>query len=337
MKRDELDAIKELANVKIEEILEALSIEYVSRYNYITAPCPIHGGDRKDAWNWRNEKGDWKCFSRGCHDSLGSDIFGLVRGVQNCNFWEAVNFVKTFIDLDLSPKEIQDLKDKRENRAFVQSTLRKEEALRVFDPSCLDKLTYHDYLEKRGYPRWLVSKYRIGACLESGRYMSNRVVIPVLNVNNDIVGFTGRTLDTNWQDRSIPKWKHSSGSWVSHNLFNINNAASHIKETGTVVLCEGPLDVLRLEEAGVRNSVAILGKTFYDSQMSILVELNTFTIIDALDNDKAGRIGGKALQKAGKILFDVVRAHIPEHRKDVGEMSIEEIRNEFKKMVCTVS
>jgi len=159
--------------------------------------------------------------------------------------------------------------------------------------------------------------------------MSNRIVIPVIDIQNQIVGFTGRTLDVDWASKNIPKWKHSKGSWVSHNLFNINFAAPFIEESNTAILCEGPLDVLRLEEAGIYNGVAILGKKFYPAQMTILASSGATSLLDALDNDTAGKVGSRAVVKTASCMFDVNKIKIPDGRKDIGEMSIEEIREAF--------
>lgn len=320
MNRDKLDTLKELAILHIEDILDALGVEYTERYNYLTMPCPVHGGDRTDGFSFLLEKGIWQCWSRGCDRKYGADIIGLVRGIRKCSFKQATSFISRFVNLSLSPEEIQKLKDDKLNKEFIAAQNKKRELSRTYPASCLERLRYHGYLETRGYPRWLVEKYQIGACLEPYRYMSNRIVVPVINVDGEIVGFTGRTLDPEWETKGIAKWKHSRGSWVSHNLFNINNAAPYIKKSGYAILCEGPLDVLRLEEAGVHNAVAILGKKFYQAQMTILVGVGATNILDALDNDAAGKVGSNGVMKTAKCLFDVERVKIPDGYKDIGEM-----------------
>lgn len=333
MDRDKLNAIKEMANLKIEEIFDTLGINYRERYNYIVAPCPIHGGDRPDAFSFHLDRGIWKCFSRECEADYGSDIVGLIRGVKKCSFTEAVKFLDKFVNTQLPPEEIQRLKDQRQNKDFIVATKRKVQQSKIYSRDCLTRLKQHMYLETRGYPRWLIEKYHIGACLEPRRYMSNRIVIPVCNKKGEIVGFTGRTLDPDWEGKKIPKWKHSLGSWVSHNLFNIHCAAPFIEEGGVAIICEGPLDVLRFEQAGVRNSVAILGKKFYPAQMSILASCGATRLLDALDNDAAGKVGSMGMAKTARCLFDVERVKIPDGRKDIGEMAVEEIRSRFDEFV----
>lgn len=333
MNRDKLDAIKEMANLKIEDILDTLGINYRERYNYVVASCPVHDGNRADAFSWHLDRGIWKCFSRECEAEYGADIIGLIRGVRRCSFSDAVSFLKKFVNTSLDANEIQKLKDQRENRDFIQATRRKQQRTQVYSRDCLTRLKQHTYLETRGYPRWLIEKYHIGACLERGKYMSNRIVIPCINREGEIVGFTGRTLNSDWKDLKIPKWKHSLGGWVSHNLFNINFAAEHIERTGVAIVCEGPLDVLRLEQAGVHNGVAILGKKFYPGQMSILVSVGATQLLDALDNDAAGKVGSLGIAKTATCLFDIKKIQIPDGRKDVGELSVDEIKEIFNESV----
>ena len=329
MNRNKLNALKDLANLRIEDILDALGVEYRERYNYLVGCCPVHGGDRRDAFSYLLERGIWQCFSRGCDKVYGADVVGLVRGIKQCTFRQSTDFLEGFVNLSLSSEEIQKLRDERENREFIQAQQRKKQQKIVYPKSCLEKLRYHNYLETRGYPRWLIEKYHIGACLEPNRYMSNRIVVPVINPDGEIVGFTGRTLDPDWANKNIPKWKHSKGSWVSHNLFNIHSAAPYIKKYGIVILCEGPLDVLRLEEAGIHCGVAILGKKFYQGQMAMLIAIGATSILDALDNDAAGKVGSQGILKTAKCLFDIERVKLPESRKDIGEMEIKETRSVF--------
>ena len=53
--------------------------------------------------------------------------------------------ILTFLlDISLSPEQMQKLKDERENREFIAHAKRKANRDRVYDPSILKKLTYHE-------------------------------------------------------------------------------------------------------------------------------------------------------------------------------------------------
>lgn len=333
MNKDTIDALKEKACLQIEFILDSFGVEYKERYDRIVAPCPVHGGDRADAFSWHVNKCMWRCFSRGCEEKTGADVIGLIRALKDCTFKEAVDHLYKLIGGNLSSEEIKALRDKRANRDFIEQANKRVEHSKIYPSDSPKRLVPHDYLESRGYPDWLLKKYQIGACLTPGQYMTNRIVIPVTNMKGEIVGFTGRTLDENWQDKKIPKWKHSYGSWVSCNLFNIQYAAPFVEEHGVAILCEGPLDVLRFEQAGVRNSVAILGKKFYPDQMNILAAAGATKILDALDTDVAGQSGSKNILKTASYLFEIERAKIHEGKKDIGDSPVLWISEEYSKYV----
>jgi DNA primase len=313
--RKELVAIKEYANEKIERILDALNVDYEERYKYIVAPCPIHGGDRQDAFSWHMEYGMFQCFSKGCHEKYGKDVFGLVRGVRECSFPEAVNFVKALVDAHMV--DVNEIYQHKENKTFVAREVKKTP--KVYPESMLDRLSYNDYLETRDYPKELVLKYQAGVpSIKYGR-MSNRIVFPIRNIDGGIVGFTGRTLRKDWHDLKIGKWEHSAGFDKEHNLFNIDRAKDAISKSGVAIICEGPLDVLRLEQAGIHNGVAIFGRKLHNGQISLLIQAGANKIVVALDGDAAGRSGAESALITAKNFFSVSAVDLGDG--DVGDLA----------------
>lgn len=325
---DDINAIKELANYHIHELFEILDITCKSKQDYLNGPCPVHNGDRKDAWSWHLDRGIWKCFSRGCDQEFGADIFGLVQGINKCSFIQAKEFVKRHLNSDLSKVEVKKLRDSKSNREFVNQVKRSKDVKKIYNKSCLDKLKYHNYLESRGYSRNIVEKYNIGVSDCRNKYMSNRIIFPIQNIKGEIIGFTGRTLLDNWEDLGIPKWKHTKGYISGRNLFNIWFAQDSIRETGEAIIVEGPLDVLRLEEAGVHNSVALLGKELHKRHITLLISVSALKLKIALDADEAGRSGGKRAAKMAKSFFDVEIINLPEG-SDAGDLSLDEAREVF--------
>lgn len=320
MNRKQLDTLKVVASENIYKILDALGVDYIDRYQYIIAPCPIHNGDREDAWSWHLDREMWQCFSRGCHDEYGKDIIGFVRGVLKCRFPAAVKFIKDVIgDVDVSSNT-------HENRKFVKSAKKKKKI--IYSEESLNSLTYHSYLEKeRGYPKWLIEDYHIGVTGSRYKQMSNRVIIPVRNLNGELVGFTGRTLYKDWKERKIGKWVHSKGFDKADNLFNIDKARNYIEESGTAIITEGPLDVLRLEQYGIKNSVAVFGRKLHNKQISILLSCMANTLILAFDGDTAGKTGAEDAFSVAKSYFKIVNVELRDG--DVGDLSLESAKEIF--------
>lgn len=326
----EIAALKELANARILDMLDELGISYKERYNYVNACCPVHNGDRKDAWSWQIDIGIWRCFSHGCEDSYGNDIFGLIRGVRECGFKEALDFVKGFVGGNLTADKVKELKDIRDNRAFVYST-KKKIPQKVYPDDCLSRLEYHQYLEKRGFTRDIVEKYHIGIGKQNHGYMVDRIIFPIRNIEGQIVAFTGRTLHEDWKEHGIPKWKHSEDFKVHADkmLYNIDMAKHKIQETGIAILVEGPIDALKIIEAGIENVVAVLGKTLYNGQITELYKAGATKLIVAFDNDNPGKTGAEKAVKLAAPFFDVVNVEIESGKKDYGEMTAVEIMEFF--------
>lgn len=324
MEKKKLDALRSVANRKIQKIAEALGIDFTHRYQYIHAPCPVHRGNRQDAWSWHLDLGVWQCFSRGCHSEFGKDVFGLVKGVLDVKFPQAVDFVYKVCSVD-GKIDLDALAAEADNKEFVKR-IKKREPI-YYGEDTLNRLIYHEYLEGRGFPRDLIESYHIGITREQYKEMSNRVIFPVRDINGAIVGFTGRTLFQDWKQRKISKWHHSKGFASKENLFNIDRALTHIKETGQAIICEGPIDVLRLEQAGIHNGVAIFGRELHNEQIGLLLKAGVQRLVLALDSDNAGSTGTENAIGAAKSFFSIEVVDIP--KKDVGELTVDEVREKF--------
>ncbi len=317
MQRNEIDSLRYAANSRILQVLDTLDIKYNERYNYVNTYCAVHGGDNGSAWSWLVDTGRWKCFTHNCEDEWGSDIFGLIRGIHSCDFYTSINKLREILDIKpgyIVPNEILS------NSEFVRS-VREEE--KIYPEDCLSKLHYHDYLESRNYPRELISSYHIGVSRERWKPMSNRIIFPIRNLDGCIVGFSGRTIFANYKGMGIPKWYHSKGLRKDEHLFNIDRAAKYIGETGIAILVEGPLDVLRLEQAGIKNSVALMGISMSNKQVGLLIQCGARKLLIALDNDNAGKTGAINVAERTKSFFATEHVIIPDGYKDIGELSVE--------------
>ncbi len=320
MLKTKIEALKIIANSEIHKVLSALQIEFSENYNYYNSSCPIHLGDNNKAWSFHGERGVWKCFTHNCDRQWGSDIYGLVRGVKECSFFEAVKWLEKLFEgrsLEISQEELN-------NRKFLAEQKREREK-RIYPEESVKKLNYHNYLESRGYPRSLIESYHIGMSANKYKEMSNRVIFPIRDIDGNIIGFSGRTVTKDFKERGIPKWYHSRGLDKSSTLFNIDRAKGFITETKTAIIVEGPLDVLRLEQAGIHNGVALMGITMSNRQLGLLIESGATHLIIALDNDRAGQSGSKTIAETAKLFFSISYAILP-HGKDIGDLNVAEVK-----------
>ena len=124
---------------------------------------------------------------------------------------------------------------------------------------------------------------------QSGGYYDtfrNRLIFPIRDVYNRIVGFAGRDLTG---DENVPKYINSPRSPIfdkSRILYGLDAAFDNIEAKGKATIVEGYLDVITAHQAGFTNVVATMGTAFTAHQLAALGQAE---ITLALDSDKAGQ------------------------------------------------
>ena len=111
----------------------------------------------------------------------------------------------------------------------------------------------------------------------------NRVIFPIMDVNNRVIGFGGRVMGD-----GKPKYLNSPETAVfdkSRNLYGLNVARTARKKS--MLVCEGYMDVISMHQAGFKNSVASLG-TALTTQHASLLKRYTDEVILTYDSDGAG-------------------------------------------------
>ena len=182
-----------------------------------------------------------------------------------------------------------------------------------------------NYYLRRGFSEEVLNEFDIGVCLDAGKPMSNRVVVPVYDEEHGVlVGCVGRSMIEN----SNMKWKNSKGFSKSIWLYALNKSKDFIKSCGTAILVEGQGDVWRLWESGIKNTVGMFGANLSDVQIHLLKELNISNLVVLTDSDGAGQNAKEKIRKKCSNLFNIIDVDIPFN--DVGEMSIEEVNEHLK-------
>ncbi len=348
-----------------EELLEKLGIEYSLGGRKLYGPCPVHGGDKFNAWNWY-ESGKWVCRTHNCQNIFKATPIGFLRGLLSnleCGWttegdrkygWDAtIEFALKFLNQDYSNLKI-DL-DAIEKKSFAKQidTLTKQGGksdLRVSRQLIRSSLVIpSQYYIDRGYSAKILDRYDVGYCSAKGKQMTWRVVVPIYDEDDNYVGCTGRSIlpecskcglyhSENYDCPSheyrnrYTKWKHSDGFRKEDYLYNLNFAKKHIQETTAIVLVESPGNVWRLEEAGIHNSVACFGATLNEGQKALLDGTGALSIIVLGDNDEAG----KSLAEDVKMKCErTYRLYFPkiDTVDDIGEMSVDKVTSDVKPII----
>lgn len=287
--------------------------------------CPFHN-EKTPSFSVSPQKGIFHCF--GCGE--GGNVIHFMMKIENMPFVEAVEKLAERAGITL-PKPT----DKESEKHAVLAKQR--EAIYEINQAAADyfynnlkdgkkaveymkmrALTGGDakkfylgyakdswdalfkYLTGAGYPESLILKAGLIKSGDNGKYYDfyrDRVMFPIFDTRNRVIGFGGRTLGD-----SKSKYLNSPDTPVfnkSRNLYFLNAARRAGKEF--VILVEGYMDVIALAKNGYLNTVATLGTALTESQAKILASEFKEVVI-CYDSDGAGR---KATNKAIRLL----RAH----------------------------
>lgn len=303
----------------IQEVTEKNDIyDVVSKYvrlkkagsSYVGL-CPFHN-EKTPSFSVSVHRGVFKCF--GCGE--GGDSISFVMKIENISFVEAVTKLAENANITLpkvsgaSQKDNEKLKKDKETvydvnmeaAKFFYSNLKTSKP--AVDYLIKRELTgqdaknfwlgyapdswnaLYDYLREKGFTETDIYNAGLIKKHDSGRYYDffrNRLMIPIFDTSNRVIGFGGRVLDD-----SKPKYLNSPETIVfskSRNLYGLNNAKNAKKDT--VLLCEGYMDVIAVQKSGYLNAVATLGTALTSGQASMLSKMFGEIII-CYDSDSAG-------------------------------------------------
>ncbi|WP_186647512.1 toprim domain-containing protein [Fluviispira vulneris] len=136
--------------------------------------------------------------------------------------------------------------------------------------------------------------------MSQGKYFDlfhDRIIIPIYGTDGTPVALAGRLFFKNQalQAKEMPKYINSPESDLfakSKILFHFYGALKSIVSYGYVIVVEGYMDCISLVNAGVTNTVAVMGTALTQAHMEILTKV-TKRIVLCFDSDQAGQNAAK--------------------------------------------
>ena len=286
--------------------------------------CPFHN-EKSPSFSVSPQKQMYYCF--GC--GAGGNVITFVMEYENYTFPEALKVLADRAGVHLP--EVEYSKEERA-KADRRSTLleinklaanyfyyqlhqpqgkpgydyfhRRElsdDTIRRFGLGFANKTSndLYQYLHSRGYTDEILRDSGLVTMEERGSHDKfwNRVMFPIMDVNNRVIGFGGRVMGD-----GTPKYLNSPETLIfdkSRNLYGLNYARTSREKY--MLACEGYMDVIAMHQAGFTNAVASLG-TAFTSQHAMLIKRYTDQVILTYDSDGAGV---KAALRAIPILKEV--------------------------------
>lgn len=313
-----------LQELKLRSDITEIASSYVNLKRHgrnMVGLCPFHG-EKTPSFNIYTENGSFYCF--GC--GAGGDVITFIMKIENLDYVEAVKFLAQRAGMEMPENTYDDSLSKlrmriyeanREAARFFHATLlsqRGQSGLNYLRGRALsDRTIRHfglgfadddwnslcNHLKNKGFSEYEIYSANLAFRRKNGngiydRFV-NRVMFPIIDLRGNVIAFGGRIMTD-----EKPKYLNTSDTPVfkkSENLFSLNNAKS--SGTRTLILCEGYMDVIALNQAGFTNAVATLG-TALTNEQAVLMKRYADEVIICYDADGAG-------QKATARAIDILR------------------------------
>ena len=305
-----------------EEIVEEVRsrsdiVDVVSRYvklqrrgsSYLGL-CPFHN-EKTPSFSVSPDKQIYHCF--GC--GAGGNVITFLMEYENYSFQEALGILAQRAGISLPKEEMSkearaqadlraslleinklaanyfyyQLKQPQGKQGLDYLTKRKlsKETIRRFGLGFANKTSddLYRYLKSKNYSDEILKQTGLVTIEEQKTHDKfwNRVMFPILDVNNRVIGFGGRVMGD-----GLPKYLNSPETKLfdkSRNLYGLNYAKTSREKC--MLICEGYMDVIAMHQAGFVNAVASLGTAFTPQHASLLKRYTDQAVL-TYDSDGAG-------------------------------------------------
>lgn len=321
--------------------------------NYLCS-CPFHS-EKTPSCTVFPDTQTFHCF--GC--GAGGDVITFVMQIENLNFIEAARLLAQRSGIEMPAYSGNSQNSQRRTRIYEMNRIaanffylnlvngQNKSGLKYFYDRRISPQTIKKYglgyapdswdsliklLHSKGYSdEEIIDSWLGGRSQKTGNMFDmfrNRVIFPIIDLRKNVIGFGGRVLDD-----SKPKYLNTAKTPVfdkGSNLFSLNFAKS--SDSKKMILCEGYMDVIAVNQAGFENVVATLGTAITPAQARLISHYAEEVII-AYDSDGAGQT---AARKAINHFSDVgVRATVihMEGAKDPDEFIKKFGRDRFRMLL----
>jgi len=278
--------------------------------------CPFHN-EKTPSFTVSPAKGIYKCF--GC--GKGGNVVNFIMEHENLSYPDALRWLARKYHIEIVEKEETEeekqQKDERESLMIVSAFAQKYFTRSLWENE-EGKAVGLSYFRERGLRDDTIRKFELGYCPEGKSKFTDaarkegyqleflektgltivrenwirdrfagRVMFPIRNLADRIIGFGGRILK---DDPKAAKYLNSPESPIYHKsnvLYGLFEAKRELAQADKCYLVEGYTDVLAFFQAGIRNVVASSGTSLTSEQIRLIKRFTT-NITIVYDGDEAG-------------------------------------------------
>jgi len=275
------------------------------------ACCPFHN-EKTPSFTVNDEKGFYHCFGCGAH----GDAIRFLTDARGLAFMDAVKDLADQAGMEVpAPDPRAQAKAERayglyevmEAAAswFVEQLEGVEggAALAYLKERGITEATRRKFgfglaPDSRGRLKGALKQFGIEKLVETGLLIQpdegkepydrfrGRLMFPIRDPRGRCIAFSGRILGA-----GEPKYLNSPDTPLfdkGRSLFNIEKAAPASREAKRIIVVEGQMDVIALDQAGIGEAVAPLGTALTEGQLGLLWRLSPSPLL-CFDGDAAGQ------------------------------------------------
>ena len=321
---DQIEEVRRKVDI-IDLVSETVTLKKSGR-NF-KANCPFHE-EKTPSFMVSQERQIFKCF--GC--SEGGDVYSWMMKREGMEFGEALRTLADRVGVKLKSYKATPEQQMKEKMLEINHLASEYYHYLLTSHEAGKKAL--QYLLKRGITKASIKAFKLGFSVDEweglvnfivkkkgykiqeleaagliikgqrGFYdrFRNRVMFPLFDHRNRVVGFAGRVFE---EEQKQAKYVNTPETVLYHKsnvLYGLETTKEHIKKKKKAVVVEGEIDAISSYQAGVKNVVAIKGSALTEGQVELLKRF-TENVALALDEDVAGdqaaRRGIELAEKAG--------------------------------------
>jgi DNA primase len=205
--------------IAIEAVLGHYQWKYLRRRgDRVQGCCPIHHGQRADAFNVDLRNNGFHCFSCQAHGG----VLDLVVAMERCSLRQAGLLLTEWFGVTT---EVRPLESPIDHMKPAQLIREKERLAAPLKFALRPVDSEHAYLRERGIDVHTAAHFGVGYYAAPG-LLQGRVVIPIHNERGQLLAYAGRSING-----AGPKYKLPANFAKSHVLFNLHRAIAHRQQT----------------------------------------------------------------------------------------------------------
>jgi DNA primase len=291
--------------------LIARSVKLTKAGREFKACCPFHN-EKTPSFTVNDEKGFYHCFGCGAH----GDAIRFLTDARGLPFMDAVRELAGQAGMEV-PAPDPKAQERAERAAGLYEVMAAAAKWFADQLGGIEGGAARDYLKSRGLSAATLGKFDFGFApdsrgklrtalkhfgndklIETGLLIApederepydrfrGRLMFPIRDPRGRVIAFSGRILGS-----GEPKYLNSPDTPLfdkGRTLFNLDKAAPASREAKRIVVVEGQMDVIALDQAGIGEAVAPLGTALTEAQLGLLWRLSPAPLL-CFDGDAAGQ------------------------------------------------